>query len=137
MSVALTAPQRDALYRQVIAELTLLDDLRQAWEISDVETAYRLGRSCSDCLRLIVDGLGWGEQASSESTELRIPPAELTRILSRLRDSATLQYEAERPDQEEFRANWDRAGLVRDTCVAKLEEISREAGAAQDEENPD
>ena len=129
MSVVLTATQRDALYRQVIAELTLLDDLRQAWETGDVETAYRLGRSCSDCLRLIVDGLGWGEHAASESTELRIPPAELTRILSRLRDSATLQYEAERPDQEEFRANWDRAGLVRDTCTAKLEEINQEAGA--------
>ena len=129
MPIVLTAEQRDALYRQTIAELTLLDDLRRAWEIGDVETAYRLGRSCSDCLRLIVDGLGWGERSSSEKVELRIPLAELTRIFSRLRDSATLQYEAERPDQEEFRANWDRAGLVRDTCTAKLEEISREAGA--------
>jgi len=127
MSVALSATQRDALYRQVLAELTALDDLRQAWENGDIEAAYRLGRRCSDCLRLIVDGLGWGEQSSSESVELRIPPAELTRIFSRLRDSATLQYEAERADQEEFRANWDRAGLVRDTCTAKLEEINREA----------
>jgi hypothetical protein len=128
MGFTLTAVERDALYRQVLAELTALDDLRQAWETGDVETAYRLGRSCSDCLRLIVDGLGWGEQASSETVELQIPPAELTRILSRLRDSATVQYEAERPDQEEFRANWDRAGLVRDACTEKLEEISREAG---------
>lgn len=127
MSVLLTAAQRDALYRQVIAELTALDDLREAWERGDVETAYRLGRRCSDCLRLVVDGLGWGEQSSSESVELRIPPEDLTRILSRLRDSATLQYETERPDQEAFRATWDRAGLVRDTCTAKLEEINREA----------
>jgi hypothetical protein len=125
VSVALTAKQRDALYRQVLAELTALDDLREAWEREDVEAAYRLGRRCSDCLRLVVDGLGWGEHASSESVELRIPPADLTRILSRLRDSAALQYETERADQEEFRANWDRAGLVRDTCVAKIEEINR------------
>jgi hypothetical protein len=129
MGLTLTATERDALYRQVLAELTALDDLRAAWERGDVETAYRLGRSCSDCLRLIVDGLGWGDRASSETTDLRIPPAELTRILSRLRDSATMQYEAERAEQEEFRANWDRAGLVRDTCTAKLEEINRGAGA--------
>lgn len=131
MSVVLTAEQRDALYLQAIAELTLLDDLRQAWETGDVETAFRLGRRCSDCLRLIVDGLGWGDQASSESVELRIPPVELRRILSRLRDSATLQFESERSEQEAFRATWERAGLVRDTCATKLEEISQEAiGAA-------
>lgn len=129
MSLTVTAAERDAIYRQVLAELTAFDDLREAWERGDVETAYRLGRSCSDCLRLIVDGLGWGELASGETIELRLPPAELTRILSRLRDSATLQYEAERLDQEEFRANWDRAGLVRDTCTTKLEEINRVAGA--------
>jgi hypothetical protein len=133
MPIVLTAEQRDALYRQTIAELTLLDDLRQAWETGDVETAFRLGRRCSDCLRLIVDGLGWGERSSSESVELRIPPAELTRIFSRLRDSATLQVESERPEQDAFRATWERAGLTRDTCAAKLEEISQvEARAAQE-----
>lgn len=127
MNVTLTAVERDALYRQAVAELTLLDDLRQAWETGDIETAFRLGRSCSDCLRLIVDGLGWGERSNSESVELRIPPAELTRIFSRLRDSATLQFESERSEQEAFRANWDRARLARDTCIAKLEEISQAA----------
>jgi hypothetical protein len=131
MSVVLSAEQRDALYAQALAELTLLDDLRKAWETGDQETAYRLGRRCSDCLRLIVDGLGWGERAGSESVELRIPPTELRRILSRLRDSASLQVESERLEQEAFRAAFDRAGLVRDTCTATLEEITEEeAGAA-------
>lgn len=131
MSVVLNPEQRDALYLQVIAELTLLDDLRRAWETGDQEAAYRLGRRCSDCLRLIVDGLGWGEHAGSESVELRIPPTELRRILSRLRDSASLQFESERPEQEAFRVTFERAGLVRDTCTTMLEEISgEEAGAA-------
>lgn len=130
MCITLTETERDALYHQALTELTLIDDLREAWERGDVETAYRLGRLCSDCLRLVVDGLGWGERASSKPIELRIPPAELTRILSRMRDSAVLQYEAERPEQEEFRANWDRVGIVRDTCNAKLEELSQVAGAA-------
>ncbi|HEX6781998.1 MAG TPA: hypothetical protein VF125_08200 [Solirubrobacterales bacterium] len=130
MNLTLTATERNALYRQALGELTVFDDLREAWERGDVETSYRLGRACSDWLRLIVDGLGWGEHASSELVELRIPATELTRIFSRLRDSATLQYEAERSDQEEFRANWERAGLVRDTCTAKLEAINQVAGAA-------
>jgi hypothetical protein len=133
MPIVLTAEERDALYLQTIAELTLLDDLRQAWETGDVETAFRLGRRCSDCLRLIVDGLGWGDQAGSESVELQIPPAELRRILSRLRDSATLQVESERSEQEAFRATWERAGMVRDTCTEKLEEIRGEAVAAAPE----
>ena len=121
--VSVTSAERDALYAQAMAELTVFEDLLQAAEAGDLEQAYRLGLRCSDALRLIVDGLGWGEHASNESVELKIPVPELRRMLSRLQDTATVQYESERAEQEDFRSHWDQVGLVRDTCTAKLEEL--------------
>lgn len=115
MSVSISGEQRNALYKELMAHISGVDDLRLAIEEEDFPKADRLAREFVDDLRLILDGLGWGDQ-SSDSVELTTPPADLRRILERLRGQAAERYEAERPEQEAFRANWDHTALVRDTC---------------------
>jgi hypothetical protein len=108
MSVTISGEQRDALYDHILLKLSAFGDLQLALDRGDIETATRLGRRFSDGLRLIQDELGWGV-GSSASYELRtIPPAELARILAGIRDDAADEYEAERAEQEEFRANGER-----------------------------
>lgn len=117
-----SAEQRDALYLQITLRFSALNDLWQAVQEDDFEAADRLAREFADGLRLIVDGLGWGEAGNGPVT-LAIPPEELKRMLASLRDRAAGQYESERGEQEAFRECWDRTALVRDTCDEVLREL--------------
>ncbi len=115
VSITLPADQRDVLYAQLRADLLGIDDLRLAIENEEFATADRLGRRFVGALRLILGGLGWGDQAAG-SVNLTVPAAELRSIITGLRDTAVELYEAERDEQEAFRASWERAAFVRDTC---------------------
>jgi hypothetical protein len=123
MSQAITPEQRDAIYELVREELTGFEDLMRAVDRGDLETAYRLGRLHSDCLRLIMDGVGWGEH-HGRRVSLSIPEEELQGILRRLRDRAANLYERERPEMEELQI-WERTGLVRDTCDELLANMAK------------
>ena len=123
MSLSITPQQRDALYAQVLDHLGGIDDVRLAAEREDFDLADRLGRAFDDDLRLILDVLGWGDHAS-EPVELGLPAEELARVLRNLRARAVEQIEAERGEQEAFRAMWERATLVRRTCDELLLELS-------------
>jgi hypothetical protein len=120
MTVTITAEQRDALYDHVLLELSRFGDLQLALDQGDLEAVSRLGRVLSVGLRLIQEELGWGESHSPSYELSKIPPTELARILGRIRDAATEEYESERAQQEEFRAAWDQTALVRDTCAEVL-----------------
>jgi hypothetical protein len=100
----------------------LTDDLRLAIEEEDFAAAERLARIFTGELRLILGGLGWGDDAG-ESVELDMSAAELRPILAEVRDRAVVQYEAERGEQEAFRTSWERAALVRDTCDELLKRL--------------
>jgi hypothetical protein len=113
--IVISGEQRDALYRELLTHLNGIDDLRLAIEEEDFEKADRLAREFSDDIRLILDGIGWGEQGP-DSVEIRIAPSDLRRIMTRLRDQAAERYETERPEQEAFRSNWDHTAIVRDAC---------------------
>ena len=115
MGVTIGPEQRDALYEHLLDQLGGFEDLLRAVSDDDLEAAYRLGRRLSDSLRLILDGLGWGDHASGP-VDLRMPPEELKRVLRRLREQAITLQESERPEQEEFRASWERTATVRHTC---------------------
>jgi hypothetical protein len=120
--IRLSADRRDALYAHLRASLLGIDDLRLAIEEEDFATADRLAHAFAGELRLILGGLGWGDQADGP-VELNIPPAELEPILTEVRDRAVEFYEAEREEQEAFRAPWERAALVRDTCDELLKRL--------------
>jgi hypothetical protein len=115
VSITLPAEQRDVLYSQLRADLLGVDDLRLAIENEEFATAERLGRRFVGALRLILDGLGWGDQAAGP-VNLVTPPAELRPIIAGLRETAVDLYEAKRDEQEAFRASWERTALVRDAC---------------------
>jgi hypothetical protein len=121
-SVTLPAERRNAIYAQLRTSLLGIDDLRLAIEEGEFAAAERLARIFTGELRLILGGLGWGDEAD-ESVELDISPAELRPILAEVRDRATEFYEAEREEQEAFRAPWERAALVRDTCDELLKRL--------------
>ncbi|HEY5941865.1 MAG TPA: hypothetical protein VIT89_03270 [Solirubrobacterales bacterium] len=115
----LPAGQRNAIYAEIRADLLGIDDLRLAVEQGELETADRLARRFASELRLVVDGLGWGDEVD-EPVELAIPAVELRPILTDLRDRAIEQYEDGRGEQESFRAPWERAAQVRDACNTAL-----------------
>jgi hypothetical protein len=128
MAATITVEQRRALYNRALDQLRGFDDLLDAVDEGDLETAYRLGRRYSDALRLIQEGLGWGETGRSGGGLEGIPPADLAGILGRIEDDATAQYEQERPAQEEFRATWEQTALVRETCRELLPGLNDSGG---------
>ena len=116
MTVTISAEQRDALYERALAELRGFEDLLAAVDARDMEAAYRRGRRFLDALRLIQEELGWGEHPDGSRDLRTIAPRELSKILGRVRDDAIVDYERERPEQEQHRTTWEETALVRDTC---------------------
>jgi hypothetical protein len=121
-AVTISGEQRDALYAELLALLSGIDDVWLAIERGDFERADRLAREFSNYLRLIFEGLGWGDH-NPASVELTMPPDVLRQTLSRLREQATKRYEQERPEQEAFRAQWEYSALVRSTCDEILNQL--------------
>lgn len=124
VTVTLSAAEREAIYAQVRADLLAVDDLRLAIEEDEHETADRLARRYVNELRLVINGLGWGDQGEG-SAALTIPPDELRPILTELRDRAAELLKAPRKDQEAFRPPWEQAALMQDTCNQTLARLPR------------
>lgn len=121
MAVEIGAMERDALFRRVLIDLATYDDLKAAVEAGDLEQSYRLGRIIADAFRLVVDGgLGWAHR-TAEPTALTLPPAELRRIITRLRADAEADYESSRPQREEAQKEWGEITDARDACTAVLQ----------------
>ncbi len=72
MSVRITAAERDALYEQVFARLSGIDEVWTSAQAGDFARADETAREFSDYLRLILDDLGWGE-GSGKALELLAP----------------------------------------------------------------
>jgi DNA-binding transcriptional ArsR family regulator len=124
VTVTLSAAEREAIYAQVRADLLAVDDLRLAIERDEHGTAHRLARRYVNELRLVINGLGWGDQGD-KSAALTIPPDELRPILTELRDRAAELFATRRKEQKAFRAPWEQAALVQDTCNQALARLPR------------
>jgi hypothetical protein len=122
MSVRLTPAERDALYEQIFARLSGLDEVWTAAEAGDFARADQVGREFSDYLRLILDDLGWGER-SSEPLELATPPDILRRVCTRMRSRAEEQREVEEAERAESRAREERTQRLLETCRRVLGEL--------------
>jgi hypothetical protein len=106
VSVRISAAERDALYEQIHARLSGIDEVWQAAGAQDWETADEVAREFADNLRLIVDDLGWGE-GGGEPLELITPPDVLRRVLTRVQGKAEEQLrveEEERTERQHFSA---------------------------------
>jgi hypothetical protein len=115
MSPTITAAQRDALYDQILDRLSGIGDIELAIDLERYEVATRLGREYSDDLRLLAEGLGFGE-GSGAPVELTVPAEVLRRALPRLRklaESHTASLAAERAEASELE---ERGRLVSEAC---------------------
>jgi hypothetical protein len=117
--ISISAAQRDALYEHLLSKMSGIGDVWLAIDTGDIETASRLGREYSDDLRLLLDDLGWEDEAAGE-VELSIPPDVLRRIFGRMREAASRQRISEQPEWEEMQAFMRRNALVAEACDVVL-----------------
>ena len=127
-TIRISAAQRDALRDHIVARLSGIGDLWRAVQDENFNTATRLGREFSDDLRLLLDDLGWGEEATGD-VDLSAPPDVLRRVFDRLRATASSQRLSEEPELAELRALEQRNRLVSEACETVL------AGLLGDEPN--
>ncbi len=122
MPVTLEPKERDALWAQITANLTVFGDFERAMHEGDEETCYRLGRTIADGLRLILDGgLGW-QARTAEVTVLTLPDLELREVMARMKAQAVTHYESRRPDAEEAEAAMEEIATVRDAADSVWEQ---------------
>ncbi len=107
MSIRISAAERDALYEQIFARLSGIDEVWMAAEAGDFAQADRVAREFSDHLRLILDDLGWGE-GNDEALELTSPPDVLRRVCTRIRGKAEELQEVEAEERTERQVREER-----------------------------
>jgi hypothetical protein len=122
MSITLSAEHRDALYDFILIRLSGLGDLWPIIEREDFGEADRLGREFCDVLRLVLDDLGWGELG--EVVTLTLPPEELGRIFSRLRDHAERARRTRERELAEEQDVLERAQLAVAACDRVLDALA-------------
>ena len=120
--IVITGAQRDALYELCLNRLSGLGDLWPAIEEGEYDAADRLGREFSDDLRLILDDLGWGDV--HKPVTLTLPPTDLRRAFTRLREHAVNGRSAQEAELNEVGWFLERADLVTSACDEVLAVIS-------------
>ncbi len=87
MSVTITRAQRDALYEEVLGELTGVGDIYLCLNKGDAEQARRLWARFESQLRLL-DEIGWSEVEPRDRFSIELPHDLLVRALGRLQERA-------------------------------------------------
>lgn len=122
MAVTITAEERDALYDEIYARLSGIDEVWMVLSSGDHEEAVRVAQEFSDYLRLLLEDLGWGE-GSGEDIELTAPPDVLHRVLTRMRHVAEVQHAQEEQERAESQARKEQAQRLMDTCERVLKAV--------------
>ena len=123
----ITLTQRDAIHRQIIDRLSTAGDLSILVEQHDRAAARRLAREVADDLQLVLDGLGLGETSSDGEVELPLPPEQLRRTFSCLRERAVEEREASAQGQSGAQGPYERALIVIETCDQVLADVAEES----------
>jgi hypothetical protein len=120
VSVRITGDERDALFEQIYARLSGIDEVWMAAAAEDWSLADEVAREFCDYLRLIVDDLGWGE-GSGEVLELRTAPDVLRRVFTRLQKKASGLRAREEEERTEAKLREERTEQVLEACRRVLE----------------
>ena len=83
VAITINRSERDAIYQEVLTDLTGVGDIDIALRNDDYETARRYRRRFEDDMRLL-DDLGWEPDQDRDEFELTMPPDGLARVLERL-----------------------------------------------------
>lgn len=131
-TIKLNRQQRDALYGELVLDLSGTGDIRINLDGEDYDAAQRLRRRYEDDMRLL-DDLGWEPEQDSDEFEVTMDHDELARVLRRLNRSAgdTLNIYVVEPLEGEF--------VVRaaNTQAAVGDAFAQMAGVGDDDERPD
>jgi hypothetical protein len=120
MTITITAVQRDALYDQILNRLSGIGDIVLAIQLENYDLAERLGCEYSDDLRLLLDGLGFGD-GDGQPVELTASPEVLRRVLPRMRDLAIDLAASQEREWAEVSGMKRRNQLVVEACEDVLD----------------
>jgi hypothetical protein len=100
--ITITRPQRDAIYGELLVDLTAIGDIYVELDNGNYDTAKRYRREFEDDLRLL-DDLGWEPEAPGEQFEITVPADQLVRVMERLHRLASnaLATHVRRPEDDE------------------------------------
>lgn len=87
MTVTITRAQRDALYEEMLGDLTGVGDVYLALNNGETEEARHLWRRFEPELRLL-DAIGWAPVEPRERFAIDLPQDTLVRALGRLQERA-------------------------------------------------
>ena len=123
----ITAAERDALFEQIHARLSGIDELWAAAATEDWARADQAARDFSDDLRLIVDDLGWGEGRGRE-LELTTPPEVLRRVLTRMQRRGEERREVEEEERGDLTVREEQTAHLLEVCRRVLGELGAPEG---------
>lgn len=131
-TITLDREQRDAVYSELVLDLSGTGDIRINLDGDDYDAARRLRRRYEDDMRLL-DDLGWEPDQDRDGFEVTMDHDELARVLRRLNRSAgdTLNIYVVEPLEGEF--------VVRaaNTQAAVGDAFAQMTGVEDDDERPD
>lgn len=101
MAITITREQRNAIYEEILTELSGSGDVWAEMQSGNYDAARRTRRRLEDDMRLL-DDLGWEPEPDRETFELTMDPSDLARALRGLNDNAraTLNEHVNRPVEE-------------------------------------
>jgi hypothetical protein len=117
--ITIGAAQRDAIYDDVIHDLTGIGDIFICLEKGDVTTAKRLRRRFTADLRLLND-LGWSATDERETFTLTMKPRRLERVLGHLAAIRAARLAEACPPTEEEAARRDELTAATDAAYDEL-----------------
>lgn len=131
-TIKLNREQRDAIYGELVLDLSGTGDIRINLDGEDYDAAQRLRRRYEDDMRLL-DDLGWEPEQDGDEFQVTMDHDELARVLRRLNRSAgdTLNIYVVEPLEGEF--------VVRaaNTQAAVGDAFAQMTGVGDDDERPD
>jgi hypothetical protein len=131
-TLTITGPQRAALHRQVIQNLSGIGDVYLLYEAQSFADAAALGRNFAQDLRLL-DDLSWAPALDRDAFEIRMPHGDLWLALNRLRDEAEggLRGQEERRAARESTAIESAYGRTAEVCGDLLDDLKPPEEAAR------
>ncbi|NLT05160.1 MAG: hypothetical protein GXY03_02500 [Solirubrobacterales bacterium] len=86
-TVRLSREQRDAIYGEILVDLTAVGDIYLKLSEGDIDGAWRVRQRVEDDMRLL-DDLGWEAEVDQEVFEVSMPAAQLARAVAHLAECA-------------------------------------------------
>jgi hypothetical protein len=87
MAITISREQRDAIYQELVLDLSGVGNIFHALNSDDYGKARQYRRRFEEDMRLL-DDLGWGPEQDADEFELTMPNPDLAGALRRLNDSA-------------------------------------------------